>query len=76
MYVNKHQVGRKVIYIQTSVGKRIVLKITKMVRYSKSKNAARNVLFNKLDAWISVSVQVNLTAGKVAPAIHITDEWA
>ena len=64
---------KKAIYMRTSVRKRIVLKSVKIVRYSKSKNAVRNVFFNKLAALINVSVQVNLTEGKVARAIHITD---
>ena len=75
MYVNGRQVGRKAIYIRTSVRKRIVLKYVKMGRYSKSKGASRNVLFNKLDAWINISVQVNLTKGKIASAIYIMDKW-
>ena len=75
MCINGRKIERKAIYIQTSVRKRIVLKNVKMVRYSKSKDAARNVLFQKLDAWINVFVQVNLRKRKIAPAIYITDKW-
>ena len=76
MFVNGRQVGRKTIYIRTNVSKRIVLKSVKMVRYPKSKNAARNVFFYKLHVWINVSIQINFTKGKVAPDIDITDDWA
>ena len=74
MNVNGRQGGRKAIYVQTGVRKRIVLKSVKMVRYLECKNAARNVRFNKPDSWISVAVRVNLTEGKVALAIDIMDK--
>ena len=74
MNVNGRQIGRKGIYVRTGVHKRIVLKSVKMVRYLKSKNAAGNVRFKIPNFWISVSVRVNLTEGKVAFAIDLMDK--